>query len=283
MSAGEKISFQGEPGANSHIACLEAYPDMAPFPCVTFTDALMAVRDGLSRFAMIPIENSIAGRVADIHYLLPESGLFIVGEHFSRVQHCLLGLKGTSLSDLRHVQSHLQALSQCRKTLLSMGLTSSAVSDTAGAARMLAQGSDRSVAVIASALAAEMYGLDILRKGIEDENHNTTRFIVLARSRNDPVFEDHRLIMTSFIFCVRDTPAALYKAMGGFATNGVNMTKLESYQPGSSFTVTRFYADVEGHPDERRMRLAFEELSFFSSSFHILGVYPASPFRVLHM
>mgnify|MGYP002713086455 CR=1 FL=1 len=274
-----KIAFQGEPGANSHIACQEVYPGMQPLPCATFEDALAAVSDGSADLGMIPIENSVAGRVADIHHLLPDSGLFIIGEHFLRVRHCLLGLKGARIADLRAVQSHPQALGQCRQTLRGMGLKPVTVADTAGSARMLSETSDKSMAAIASSLAAEIYGLDILKHDVEDEDHNTTRFIILSRDRSDPVFDGHTQAITSFIFRVRNVPAALYKAMGGFATNGVNMTKLESYQIGGTFAATQFYADIDGHPSERRVQLAFEELEFFTSKFKVLGAYAASPLR----
>jgi prephenate dehydratase len=278
MSETEKIAFQGEPGANSHIACQEMFPEMEALACHTFEDALSAISDGTARYGMIPIENSVAGRVADIHHLLPDSGLFIVGEHFLRVRHCLLGLKGARISDLKEVHSHTQALGQCRGTLRGLGLEAVAAADTAGAAHRIAERGDKSHGAIASQLAAEIYGLDILKSDIEDEDHNTTRFVILARERHDPPPGTSGVI-TSFIFRVRNVPAALYKAMGGFATNGVNMTKLESYQIGGTFNATQFYADIEGNPADHSVQLAFEELEFFTNKFRILGAYKASPMR----
>ena len=278
MADTQKIAFQGEPGANSHIACQEALPEMRAVACATFEDALTAVSDGSADFGMIPIENSVAGRVADIHHLLPESGLFIVGEHFHRVRHCLLAVKGARLQDLKEVHSHTQALGQCRATLRALGLEAVPAADTAGAARRAAELKDKSRGAIATRLAAEIYGLEVLKSDVEDEDHNTTRFLVLARERHDPPPGEADVI-TSFIFRVRNVPAALYKAMGGFATNGVNMTKLESYQIGGSFNATQFYADIEGHPAAHNVQLAFEELEFFTNKFRVLGAYKASPLR----
>jgi prephenate dehydratase len=272
------ILYQGEPGANSHLACVNAFPDMTPEPCATFEDALVAVREGRARYAMIPIENSVAGRVADVHYLLPDAGLYIVGEHFERIYHQLLVLPGTRLQDLKTVHSHTHALGQCRKVIRELGLKPVTEADTAGAARMLNEAGDRSTAVIASKLAAHIYGLEILRSDIEDAAHNTTRFIVLSANRDDAV-SGNGPVITTFVFRVRNVPAALYKALGGFATNGVNMTKLESYMIEGNFSATVFYADIEGHPDDRRVALALEECRFFSSEFRVFGVYPASPFR----
>jgi prephenate dehydratase len=274
----QKIAFQGEPGANSHLAARDAFPDMEPLPCPTFEDALAVVKNGEARLAMIPIENSVAGRVADIHHLLPESGLFIVAEHFERIRHQLLTLPGVKLGELKTVHSHTMALGQCRKAIRLLGLTPVPEADTAGAARHLREWNDRSRAAIASALAAEVYGLKIGKADIEDAEHNTTRFVVLAAKPNRPKAKDGPVI-TTFIFRVRNVPAALYKALGGFATNGVNMTKLESYQLEGSFNATMFYADIEGHPEERPVQLAMEELHFFSSEVKLLGTYPASPFR----
>jgi prephenate dehydratase len=276
--AGVRISFQGEPGANSHLACQEAFPALEPVACATFEDALAAVKTGDARYAMIPIENSVAGRVADIHHLLPGARLHIVGEHFLRVRHQLMALPHATLATVKKALSHTQALGQCRNTLRKLGLVPVPEADTAGSARIVAEGSDPTLAAIASSLAAEIYGLKILRHDIEDEQHNTTRFVILA---NEP---DHAkpgdgLIVTTFLFRVRNVPAALYKAMGGFATNGVNMTKLESYQLDGRFVATMFYADVEGHPDDPAVARALEELKFFSSEVHILGAYKASPYR----
>ena len=272
------IAFQGEPGANSHIACLEAYPDMEVLPCATFEDVFAAISEGRARLAMIPIENSVAGRVADIHHLIPGSSLYIVAEHFLRVRHQLLGLKGAQLSDLKTVESHVMALGQCRNVIRGLGLKSVVAADTAGSARIISQAGDPSRAAIASSLAAEIYGLDVLKADIEDAVHNTTRFIIMANEPNDAEPEDGPVI-TSFIFRVRNVPAALYKAMGGFATNGVNMTKLESYQLEGSFNASQFYADIEGHPASRNVRLALEELEFFTNELKILGIYPADPYR----
>ncbi len=276
--AASKILYQGEPGANSHLACVNAYPDLIPDACATFEDALMALRERKARYAMIPIENSVAGRVADVHHLLPESGLYIVGEHFERIYHQLLVLPGTRAEQLKTVHSHTHALGQCRKVIREMGLRPVIEADTAGAARMLREERDPTKAVIASKLAAEIYGLEMLRSDIEDAEHNTTRFLVLAADRDDAP-AGNGPVVTTFIFRVRNVPAALYKALGGFATNGVNMTKLESYMVEGNFWAAMFYADIEGHPEERPVRLALEECGFFSSELRIFGVYPASPFR----
>lgn len=277
-NANNTVAFQGELGANSHIACHEAFPDMTPMACPTFEDVFAAVEEGRCRLAMIPIENSVAGRVADIHHLLPQAQLYIVGEHFLRVRHQLLGIKGAALKDLRTVQSHVMALGQCRKAIRELGLTALVAADTAGSAREIAQAKDKSRAAIASDLAAEIYGLDILRRDIEDADHNTTRFIIMANKADDAE-PDEGDVMTSFIFKVRNVPAALYKALGGFATNGVNITKLESYQIEGTFSASQFYADIEGHPASRSVRLALEELEFFTSELKILGVYKAHPYR----
>ena len=277
-SRSHKIAYQGEPGANSHLACRDAYPKMEPLACPTFEDALAAVKGGEARLAMIPIENSVAGRVADIHHLLPDSGLFIVAEHFERIRHQLLTLPGVKLSELKTVHSHTMALGQCRKAIRALKLKPVTEADTAGAARHLRDTQDRTRAVIASALAAEVYGRKIAKSGLEDAKHNTTRFVVLASKPEHAKAKDGPVI-TTFVFRVRNVPAALYKALGGFATNGVNMTKLESYQLEGSFNATMFYADIEGHPDERLVKLAMEELAFFTSEARLLGTYKASPFR----
>jgi prephenate dehydratase len=272
------IAYQGEPGANSHIACHNVYPDMEPLACHTFEGAFAAVREGRAELAMIPVENTLAGRVADIHYLIPISNLFIIGEYFLPIHHQLMALPGTKLSDIRTVHSHVHALGQCRGLIRELGVEAVVAGDTAGAAREVAERSDPTEAAIASELAAQTYGLDILRRDIEDEAHNTTRFLIMAREPLDIGPGDGPLV-TSFVFRVRNVPAALYKALGGFATNGVNMTKLESYQIGGRFTATQFYADVEGHPDERPLKLALEELEFFTSCVKMLGTYPAAPQR----
>ncbi|MBT9447712.1 MAG: prephenate dehydratase [Hyphomonadaceae bacterium] len=272
------ISFQGELGANSHIACAAAYPEMEPLPCASFEDAFAAVSEGQAALAMIPIENSLAGRVADVHHLLPESDLYIVGERFIPIRHQLMAPKGATLQSLKRVHSHPQALGQCRRTLRAMGLAPVKSADTAGAAREIAELGSLEDGALASTLAAEVYGLEILKADVADAQHNTTRFIVLAPKPDDAEPEDGPCV-TSFVFRVRNVPAALYKAMGGFATNGVNMTKLESYQIEGSFNATQFYADVEGHPRDRNVQLALEELQFFSSELKVLGVYKADPFR----
>ena len=276
--AKKRVVFQGEPGANSHIACLEVFPDCEPVPQPTFEDCFQSIASGDADLGMIPIENSVAGRVADIHHLLPTSDLSIIGEYFLPVHHQLLGVPGASVEELEVVQSHVQALGQCRKLIRSLGISAEVAADTAGSARYVAELGDPKRGALASRLAAQIYGLDVLKADVEDEAHNTTRFIILspeakrAPARNGPV-------ITTFIFRVRNVPAALYKAMGGFATNGINITKLESYQLGGKFFATLFYADVEGHPDDHNLKLALEELEFFSAEFRIVGVYPASPFR----
>ena len=273
-----KIAYQGEPGANSHIACLEVRPDFEPLPCRTFEDAFQAVKDGAAKLAMIPIDNSVAGRVADIHHLMPASNLSIIGEHFLPIHFHLLAVPGAKLENLKTVHSHVHALGQCRKMIKAQGLTPIVAIDTAGAARELSETKDKTDSALATALAGELYGLEPLLKNVEDEAHNTTRFIILSTERQDAP-AGNGPVMTSFVFRVRNVPAALYKAMGGFATNGVNMTKLESYQIEGQFSATQFYADIEGHPEDRPVRLALEELAFFSSYTKILGTYPASPVR----
>ena len=272
------ISFQGTFGAYSDLACRRVFPDMSTLPCNQFEDAFAAVRDGRARLAMIPIENSVAGRVADIHHLMPDSGLHIIAEHFERVHHHLLALPGASLANIRTVRSHVQALSQCRKLIRTLGLEPIVSADTAGSAAEIAARGDPTVAAIASELAGEIYGLVSLKENIEDAEHNTTRFLIMAREPSRPSRETSAV--TTFFFRVRNVPAALYKALGGFATNGVNMTKLESYMVGGAFTATQFYADVEAHPEDRPLALALEELAFFSRELKILGVYPAHPLRL---
>jgi prephenate dehydratase len=272
------IAFQGEPGAYSHLACRNAYPGMQPLPCATFEDTFAAVREGRARYAMIPIENSVAGRVADVHHLMPYAGLHIIAEHFERISHHLLAVPGASLDTIKAVKSHVHALGQCRNLIQQLGLKVIVGSDTAGAAAEVAEKGDTTLAAIASELAAEAYGLVSLKAGIEDAEHNTTRFVVLAREALEP--NPNLPCVTTFVFRVRNRPAALYKAMGGFATNGVNMTRLESYMVGGEFAATQFFADVEGHPANRNLRLALEELDFFSHEVRILGVYPRHPFRM---
>ena len=277
MTIPAAIAYQGEPGAYSHVACLTARPQLTPLPCATFEDAFAAVRDGRAVEAMIPIDNSLAGRVADVHHLLPKAGLYIVEEHFQRINHQLLAPKGASLSTIRNVESHVHALGQCRNVIRELGLTVIVGTDTAGAAAKLAETQDITRAAIASDLAGRTYGLVTLRENIEDEDHNTTRFVIVSRQRSEP--EPGTNCITSFIFRVRNVPAALYKALGGFATNGVNITKIESYMVGGEFVAAEFYVDVEGHPQDRKLRLALEELDFFSHEIRILGVYPAHAFR----
>ncbi|HXP12239.1 MAG TPA: prephenate dehydratase [Stellaceae bacterium] len=272
------IAFQGAPGAYSDLACRHVYPGMKTLACPGFEDVIAAVRKGRAELAMLPIENSVAGRVADIHHLLPDSGLYIVAEHFERVNHQLLALPGASLKTIKTVRSHVHALSQCRALIRRLGLKPVVSADTAGAASELASSGDKSVAVIASALAARIYRLKTLKRNIEDARHNTTRFLIMARKSRTPP-HDGRLTVTTFVFNVKNVPAALYKALGGFATNGVNMTKLESYMVGGEFTATQFYADVEGHPRSRALGLALDELEFVTRKLKILGVYRGHPFR----
>jgi prephenate dehydratase len=278
VARAKTVAFQGEPGAYANLAARESLPHAMAIPRPTFEDAIDAVRDGSTDLAIIPVENSLHGRIADIHHLLPEAGLYIVGEHFHRVRHQLLGLKGVALEGVKTVFSQAPALGQCRKIIRDMKLKVQNWHDTAGSARHVAELKDASVAAIASSLAGEIYGLEVLKADVEDESHNMTRFLIMAREPDDAV-ADNGPVVTTFIFRVRNVPAALYKAMGGFATNGVNMTKLESYQLGGSFNATQFYADIEGHPDARNVRLALEELRFFTSTLTILGVYPAHSFR----
>jgi len=276
-----KIAYQGEPGANSHIACQDVYPDYEPLACATFEDALGAISDGTAALGMIPIENSLAGRVADIHHLLPTAGLYIVGEYFLPIHFQLLGVRGAKLEDLRAVYSHVHALGQCRAIIRRLGLSPHVAGDTAGSAREVAEWGDKSRASLAPKLAADIYGLDVLAENVEDAAHNTTRFVVLSRTPEWAPLGTPDTV-TSFVFRVRNVPAALYKALGGFATNGVNMTKLESYMVEGTFTATQFLADVDGHPEERSLALAFEELAFFCKELKILGVYAGHPFRREH-
>lgn len=277
-TAAKTIAYQGEPGANSHIACRDMYPDWGALPCSTFEDAFAAVTEGRATLGMIPIENSIAGRVADIHHFLPNSGLHIIGEYFLPIRFQLLGLPSATLATIKQVYSHVHALGQCRKIIRKLNLTPIVTGDTAGSAREVAEWNDPARASIATALAGEIYGLKVLVEEAEDEKHNTTRFIILSKEP-DWIAANNGPTMTTFVFRVRSVPAALYKALGGFATNGVNMTKLESYMVEGSFSAAMFLADVEGHPDDVGLRHALEELRFFSHEVKILGVYPAHPFR----
>ena len=274
-----KIAFQGELGANSHIACHEVFPDLEPMPCPTFEDVFQAAASGEAQLAMIPVENSIAGRVADIHHLLPTSPLQIIAEHFMPIRFQLMGLRGSSLQQIKAAHSHIMGLGQCRNFLRARGIIARTSSDTAGAAREVRDLGDPTQAAIAPRLAAEVYGLDILAENIEDAAHNTTRFVIMSREAGLPDRGDGKGWVTAFVFRVRNVPSALYKAMGGFATNGVNMTKLESYQIGGSFSATQFYAEVEGHPDDAPLQRALEELGFFSTQVRHLGVFAAHPYR----
>ncbi|MEM8824632.1 MAG: prephenate dehydratase [Pseudomonadota bacterium] len=271
-----KIAFQGELGSYSHQASLEARPDHAPLPCTTFEDALAAVREGEADLGMIAIENSTYGRVADVHRLLPGSGLHIVGEAFVRVRIALMAPVGTALDEIDHVRAHVVLLPQARAFLDALNIRSEAAADSAGAAAHLAKDPIVGRGVLASELAARTYGLDVLAHDIEDHGHNTTRFLLMSRDPHRPAAKSGP-IKTTFVFQVRNLPAALYKAMGGFATNGVNMTKLESYMIDGRFTATQFYADIEGHPEDPPVQRALEELDYFTTSLDILGVYPADP------
>jgi len=272
------IAFQGRPGAYSDLACRNAYPAWTTLPCDTFQAAMEAVRGGAADLAMMPTENSLAGRVPDMHILLPESGLFVVGEAFQRVEHCLLAPKGATIAGLKRAHSHAVALGQVRDILKELNLQAVVEADTAGSAEQVAAWNNPEDCAIASDLAAELFGLEILRRNVEDAAHNTTRFYVMSRSART-VSPDQPDLMTTFVFRVRNVPAALYKALGGFATNGVNMTKLESYMLGGHFSATQFLCDVEGHPEQPALRRALEELQFFSRETRILGVYPSAAFR----
>ncbi|HEX4302642.1 MAG TPA: prephenate dehydratase [Rhizomicrobium sp.] len=274
----KRVAFQGEPGAYANLAAREALPDAQYIPCPTFDQAVDAVRRGDTDLCIIPVENSLMGRIADIHHLLPDAGLHIIGEHFLRIQHQLLGIKGAKLEGLKSVYSQGPALAQCLKVIRDMKLKAENWHDTAGSAKHIAELKDPTIAAIASRMAGELYGLEILKPDVEDEHHNHTRFLIMSREPDDAP-NDGRRIVTSFVFRVRNVPAALYKAMGGFATNGVNMTKLESYQIGGSFNATQFYADIQGHPEDRAVKLALEELAFFTTKLTVLGIYPAHQFR----
>ena len=279
MTIPQKIAFQGELGANSHEACLAHRPSFAPAPYATFEDAFEAVKAGDCALAMIPVENSIAGRVADVHHLLPASGLRIIDEYFKPIHFQLMANPGTRLENLRSVISMPFAAGQCRRALRKLGVSIEPAGDTALSAKMLSAQPDPTRAAIAPALAAELYGLTILLRDIEDEAHNTTRFLVMSPDQAAPRPAAGLPCVTSFTFRVRNIPAALYKALGGFATNGVNMTKLESYMENGAFTATFFYAEVDGRPEDPPLALALEELNFFSDHFEILGVFAADPFR----
>ena len=280
MALKKKIAFQGEPGANSDLACRKAYRDHEPLPCATFEDVFAVLRSGKADLAMIPIDNSVAGRVADIHHLMPASGFHIVAEYFLPVQHQLMALKGASLKTIKTVESHIHALGQCRDIIRKLHLKAVVAADTAGSARHVSESGDLTRAALAPTLAAKIYRLKVLKKDVADAAHNTTRFVVLSRKAKWAKRNDKHVI-TTFVFQVRNIPAALYKALGGFATNGINMTKLESYMIEGSFSATQFYADVDGHPSERALELALQELEFVSQpkTLKILGVYPAHRYR----
>lgn len=274
----KKISFQGAHGAYSDLACREAFPNLETVPCNTFEDAFSAVQTGAADLAMIPIDNTLAGRVADVHRLIPGSGLSMIGEHFLKIDHALLGVKGAKIEDLKHVHSHIHALPQCRKVIKELNLTPHVHADTAGAAEEIASKNDKQHGAIASKLAAEIYGLEVLRADVQDADHNTTRFVVLSKTPTIPAYNESALFITSFHFEVRNIPAALYKSLGGFASNGINMIKLESYI-SPQFATAEFYAEVIGHPDSKPLQLAFEELRFFVKEVNVLGTYEAHPFR----
>ena len=282
MAETRLIAYQGEPGANSDIACRDVFPDMTPLPCASFEDAFAAIIDGTAELGMIPIENSIAGRVADIHHFLPKSGLHIIGEYFLPIHFQLLAVPGTKIEEIKSVHSHVHALGQCRKIIRKLGVKPVIAGDTAGSAREVSEWKDKARASLATSLAGQIYGLETLAENVEDEENNTTRFIVLSKkpqwasSTNGPT-------VTTFLFRVRNVPAALYKALGGFATNGVNMTKLESYMVDGQFSATQFLADVDGHPEDAGLQRALEELHFFSREVKILGVYPAHQYRQEHI
>jgi len=277
LQKAKRIAFQGEPGAYANLAARQSVPHAQAIPKPTFEDAIEAAKSGDTDLVIIPVENSLIGRIADIHHLLPESGLHIVGEHFMPIRHQLLGLKDAAFADIKSVYSQAPALAQCRNLLREHKWAVHNWYDTAGSAKHVAELADKSVAAIASNLAAEFYGLKILKPDIEDEHHNATRFLIM--SREDERAPNVGKVVTSFVFQVKNVPAALYKAMGGFATNGVNMTKLESYQLGGSFNATQFYADIKGHPDDPAVNRALEELAFHTARHKIMGVYPAHPYR----
>jgi len=285
MAKTNKIAFQGEYGANSDTACRNMFATMQPLPCPTFEDAFNAVEKGEADLAMIPIENTLAGRVADIHHLLPHSSLYIIGEYFLPIHFQLMVLPGVKKSEIKTVHSHIHALGQCRNIIRTNGWHGIVAGDTAGAAKFIAEQGDRSMAALAPSLAAELYGLEILERDVHDEASNITRFIILSGQEQRPLpssSQSDKILVTSLLFRVRNVPAALYKALGGFATSGINITKLESYQINGTFTATQFFTDIEGHPDDPLVKLAIEELSFFSSEVRILGVYEGAPQRGQH-
>jgi prephenate dehydratase len=273
-----KIAFQGFHGAYSDLACRAVYPGMETLPCATFEDAFRAVQEGEADCAMIPVDNTLAGRVADVHYLIPRGGLYIIGEHFQPIRHALMAVRGATVEGLTDVHSHIHALPQCRKMIRKLELKTHVHADTAGAAAKVAADGDRSQAAIASALAAKLYELDVLINDVQDADHNTTRFLILSRQPQVPAYTADQPVITSFVFRVRNLPAALYKALGGFATNGVNLQKLESYVD-EHFQAAQFFCDVEGHPDSPSLKNALEELEFFAAEVRLVGTYPAHAFR----
>ncbi|KEA62180.1 Prephenate dehydratase [Marinobacterium lacunae] len=274
------IAYQGYPGAYSHLSCTRVFPGMTAQACENFFDAMFMVDNGEAKLAMIPLENSTAGRVEEIYRLMPKTQLHIIGEHFEPVNHCLLALPGTRVEDLKTVSSHPQALAQCDGNLKALGLNPIAALDTAGSAAELAENPSKTHAVIASSLAAELYGLEILRENFQDKSGNTTRFIILAKDSHMPTLDVNERFLTTIMFAVRNMPAALYKALGGFATNGINMVKLESYMESDTMQVSSFHLDVEGHPHDQAMQYALQELHFFAKTVRIIGTYPAHPFRL---
>ncbi len=273
----KKIAFQGAHGAYSDMSCRAVFPDLETLPCDSFDVAFDAVADGKADLAMIPVDNTIAGRVADVHHLMPKRDLFIIGEHFQPVNHMLLGVKGAKKEDLKHVHSHVHALPQCREFLKSLSVSSHVHADTAGAAREIAEKHDKAHGAIASSLAGDIYGLEVLDRDIEDCSHNVTRFLILSPEPDFPDVEEEDVV-TSLLFEVRNIPAALYKALGGFATNGLSLTKLESYVD-ENFQAARFYCDIEGHPESRPFNRALEELGFYAKDVKLLGAYKAHEFR----
>ena len=269
-----KIAFQGAHGAYSDLACRHVFPNLETLPCNAFEEAFQAVSDGRADLAMIPVDNSLAGRVADVHHLMPAGDLYIIAEHFQPIQHTLLGLKSTVKEDLKHIHSHIHAIPQCKNLIKNLGVQAHVHADTAGAAQEIALKNDKAHGAIASALAAEIYDLDILEDNVQDADHNTTRFIILAPEPEIPDFDLPQTVITTLIFEARNIPAALYKCMGGFATNGFNLTKLESYVD-QNFQAARFYCDIEGHPDDPLFKLALEELGFYAADVKFMGCYPA--------
>ncbi len=283
MTANTTIAYQGQPGAYSHLACRRVHPELTPKACESFVEAMFMVERGEARLAMIPLENSTAGRVEEIYRLMPKTRLHVIGEHFEPVNHCLLALPGTQLEAIKTVSSHPQALAQCAENLRMLGIDPIAALDTAGSAAELAQTQQLGHAAIASSLAAELYGLEILKDNFQDKTGNTTRFMILSREQMIPVLKPEVRYLTSLMFRVRNMPAALYKALGGFATNGVNMIKLESYMASETMTVSSFHLDVEGHPHQQAMKFAMQELNFFAEEVRVIGTYEAHPFRFSHL